>query len=143
MYIAIAGPTWERKEGVAGQTVCVSARVVGRKCFCRPENELQITTNFKKTRASNKGGSLHTSGAQSQGNVRRKLNRYLQSIEDFCRTLPDDSQDLPLSKERNERIWLDTVGGLSRYGYAYGLPQRTFCEFYSKLEGLGSSQDDE
>ncbi|PHT41299.1 hypothetical protein CQW23_20153 [Capsicum baccatum] len=119
------------------------AAYVNRKCFCRPEHELQITTNFKKARASNKGGSLHTSGAQSQENVRRKLNRYLQSIEDFCRTLPDDSQDLSLSKERNERIWLDMVDGMSRYGYAYGLPQRTFREFYLELEGLGSSQDDE
>ncbi|PHU17377.1 hypothetical protein BC332_13072 [Capsicum chinense] len=41
------------------------------------------------------------------------------------------------------RVWLDAVGGSSRYGYAYGLPQRTFREFYSKLEGLSSFSDDE
>ncbi|PHT31883.1 hypothetical protein CQW23_28220 [Capsicum baccatum] len=92
----------------------------------------------KKARASLKGGSLHTSGGQSQGN-----NRYLQCIEDFRQTLPEDRRDLPLSQEQNERIWLDTVGGPSRYGYAYGLPQLTFCEFHSELEGVGSFQDDE
>ncbi|PHT36658.1 hypothetical protein CQW23_24358 [Capsicum baccatum] len=52
-------------------------------------------------------------------------------------------RDLPLSQEQNKRIWLDAVGGPSRYGYAYGLPQRTFREFYSELEGLGSFQDNE
>ncbi|KAM3363671.1 hypothetical protein P3S68_018525 [Capsicum galapagoense] len=137
----------------------------------------------KKARASLKGGSLHTSGAQSRGNVRRKLekelgrpitqvesfkathtrkkktpedpdvwvepraqltyNLYLQCIEDFRQTLTEDRRDLPLSQEQNEGIWLDVVGGPSRYGYAYGLPQRTFHEFHSELEGLGSFQDDE
>ncbi|PHU17407.1 hypothetical protein BC332_13102 [Capsicum chinense] len=38
---------------------------------------------------------------------------------------------------------MHAVGGPSRYGYAYGLPQRTFRKFHSKLEGLGSFQDDE
>ncbi|PHU29016.1 hypothetical protein BC332_01109 [Capsicum chinense] len=38
-------------------------------------------------------------------------NRYLQFIEDFHQTQPEDSQDLPLSQEQNERIWLDAVGG--------------------------------
>ncbi|PHU09270.1 hypothetical protein BC332_21130 [Capsicum chinense] len=61
----------------------------------------------------------------------------------FCQTLPEDRRDLPLSQEKNERIWLDAVGGLSRYVYAYGLPQRTFREFHSELEDLGSFQDDE
>ncbi|PHU26408.1 hypothetical protein BC332_04740 [Capsicum chinense] len=41
-------------------------------------------------------------------------DRYLQSIEDFRRTLSDNSQDLPLSQEQNERIWLDAVGGPSK-----------------------------
>nr|XP_010319572.1 uncharacterized protein LOC104646808 [Solanum lycopersicum] len=31
----------------------------------------------KKARSSTKGGSLHTSGAQSQGSVRRKLEKEL------------------------------------------------------------------
>ncbi|PHU25500.1 hypothetical protein BC332_03832 [Capsicum chinense] len=97
----------------------------------------------KKARAFLKGGSLHTSGAQSQGNVRRKLNRYLQCIENFRQTLPEDRRELPLSQEQNERIWLDAVGGPSRYGYAYGFPQQTFREFHSELEGLDSFQDDE
>ncbi|PHT55368.1 hypothetical protein CQW23_03854 [Capsicum baccatum] len=91
----------------------------------------------KKVRAFLQGGSLHTSGAQSQENVRRKL------VENFRQTLPEDRRDLPLSQEQNERIWLDAVGGPSRYGYAYGLPQQTFREFHSELEGLDSFQDDE
>ncbi|PHT27951.1 hypothetical protein CQW23_32447 [Capsicum baccatum] len=68
-------------------------------------------------------------------------NRYLQCIEDLRQTLPEDRRDLPLSQEQNERM--HAVGGLSRYGYAYGLPQQTFREFHSKLEGLGSFQDNE
>ncbi|KAF3658075.1 hypothetical protein FXO38_13385 [Capsicum annuum] len=67
----------------------------------------------------------------------------MKYIEDFCRTLPDDSQDLTLSQEQNKRIWLDVIGGLSRYGYAYGLPQQIFREFYSELKCLSNSQDDE
>ncbi|PHU07321.1 hypothetical protein BC332_23810 [Capsicum chinense] len=75
--------------------------------------------------------------------ARHKRNNRTPGDQDFCRTLPEDSQDLPLSQEQNGRIWLDAVGGLSRYGYAYGLPQRTFRKFYSELEGLSSFQDDE
>ncbi|KAF3653737.1 hypothetical protein FXO37_16808 [Capsicum annuum] len=41
-------------------------------------------------------------------------NRYLQFIEDFRQTLPEDRRDLPLSQEQNERIWLDVVGDSSR-----------------------------
>ncbi|XP_047263629.1 uncharacterized protein LOC107860852 [Capsicum annuum] len=70
-------------------------------------------------------------------------NLYLQCIENFHQTLPEDGQDLPLSQEQNERILLDIVGGPSRYGYAYGFPQRTFLEFHLELEGLSSFQDDE
>ncbi|KAM3397434.1 hypothetical protein P3S68_000946 [Capsicum galapagoense] len=67
----------------------------------------------------------------------------VQLTYDFRQTLPKDSRDLPLSQEQNERIWLDAVGGPSRYGYVYGLPQRTFREFHLKLEGLCSFQEDE
>ncbi|KAF3635950.1 putative zinc finger protein CONSTANS-LIKE 10-like [Capsicum annuum] len=97
----------------------------------------------KKARAFLKGGSLHTSGALSRGNVRRKLVGHSCDFEDFRQTLPEDRRDLPLSQEQNERIWLDAVGGPIRYGYAYGLPQRTFREFHSELEGFGSFPDDE
>lgn len=38
---------------------------------------------------------------------------------------------------------MHAVGDPSRYGYAYGFPQRTFREFYLKSEGLGSFQNDE
>ncbi|PHT47933.1 hypothetical protein CQW23_12141 [Capsicum baccatum] len=64
-------------------------------------------------------------------------NRYLQCIEDFRQTLPEDRRDLSLSQEQNERM--HAVGGLSRYG----LTQRTFRKFHSELEGLSSFQDDE
>ncbi|KAH0776643.1 hypothetical protein KY290_008054 [Solanum tuberosum] len=143
----------------------------------------QMSEIGKKARSSTKGGSLHTSGAQSQGNVRRKLekelrrsvtqaeafkathtrkkknpgdpdvwvesraqltyNQYLQALEDFRQTLPEDNQGMSLSQEQAERIWLDLVGGPSRYGYAYGMPQRAFREYHSELEGLCSSHDDE
>ncbi|KAH0765330.1 hypothetical protein KY285_001201 [Solanum tuberosum] len=128
----------------------------------------QMSEIGKKARSSTKGGSLHTSGAQSQGNVRRKLekelgrsvtqaeafkathtrkkknpgdpdiwvepraqltyNQYLQALEDFCQTLPEDNQGMSLIQEQAERNWLDLVGGPSRYGYAYGMPQRDFRE---------------
>ncbi|KAG5583845.1 hypothetical protein H5410_044279 [Solanum commersonii] len=64
----------------------------------------QMSEIGKKARSSTKGGSLHTSGAQSQGNL---------------------------------------IGGPSRYGYAYGMPQQTFREYHSEFEGLSSSYDDE
>ncbi|KAF3668596.1 putative rRNA-processing protein EBP2 -like protein [Capsicum annuum] len=38
---------------------------------------------------------------------------------------------------------LDAVGGPSRYGYASGLPQGTFREFHSELEGLDNTLDNE
>ncbi|KAF3664169.1 putative zinc finger protein CONSTANS-LIKE 10-like [Capsicum annuum] len=75
------------------------------------------------------------------GLLQLRDNRYLQCIEDLRQTLPEDRRDLPLSQEQNERM--HAVGDTSRYGYAYGFPQRTFREFYLKLEGLGSFQDDE
>ncbi|XP_015089233.1 uncharacterized protein LOC107032167 isoform X1 [Solanum pennellii] len=133
----------------------------------------QMSEIGKKARSSTKGGSLHTSGAQSQGNVRRKLaeafkfthtrkkknhgdpdvwvepraqltyNQNLQTFEDFHQTLPEDNQGMSISQEQAERIWLDYVGGPTRYGYAYGMPQRAFREFHSKLEVLSSSHDDE
>ncbi|KAH0646340.1 hypothetical protein KY284_034224 [Solanum tuberosum] len=137
----------------------------------------------KKARSSTKGGSLHTSGAQSQGSVRRKLekelgrpvtqaeafkathirkkknpedpdvwvepraeltyNRYLQALEDLRQTQPEENRGMPLSQEQAERVWLDLIGGPSRYGYAYGMPQQTFREYHSEFEGLSSSYDDE
>lgn len=66
----------------------------------------------------------------------------MQSVEDFRQTQPDDSRGMPLSQDQIERMWLDSVGGPSSYGYSYSMPQRTFREFHSKLEGLGSFQDD-
>lgn len=64
-------------------------------------------------------------------------------MEDFHQTLPEDNQGMSISQEQDERIWLDYVGGPTRYGYAYGMPQRAFREFHSELEGLSSSHDDE
>ncbi|KAG5582684.1 hypothetical protein H5410_053311 [Solanum commersonii] len=40
-------------------------------------------------------------------------------------------------------MWLDLIGGPSRYGYAYGMPQQTFHEYHYEFEGLSSSYDDE
>ncbi|WMV10617.1 hypothetical protein MTR67_004002 [Solanum verrucosum] len=134
----------------------------------------QINEVGKKVRATTKGGSLHTIGVQSQGNVKRKLekelgrpvtqakafktahtrkkknpgdpdvwvpqltyNQYMQSIEDYRQIQLDDSQGMPLSQEQTERMWLDSVGGPSWYGYSYDMPQRPFREFYSELKGLG------
>ncbi|KAG5631799.1 hypothetical protein H5410_003516 [Solanum commersonii] len=50
---------------------------------------------------------------------------------------------MPFSQEQAERVWLDLIGGPSRYGYAYGMPQQTFHEYHSEFEGLSSSYDDE
>ncbi|KAH0643745.1 hypothetical protein KY285_032820 [Solanum tuberosum] len=144
-----------------------------------------LPEDWKKlfARSSTKGGSLHTSGAQSQGSVRRKLekelgrpitqaeafkaihirkkknledpdvwvepraeltyNRYLQALEDLRQTQPEENLGMPLSQEQAERVWLDLIGGPSRYGYAYGMPQQTFREYHSEFEGLSSSYDDE
>ncbi|KAF3640988.1 putative zinc finger protein CONSTANS-LIKE 10-like [Capsicum annuum] len=111
----------------------------------------------KKARASLKGGSLRTNGAQSQGNVRikleKELGRPITQAEAFKTTHTRKkkiSEDPDVWVEpraqltyQNERIGLDAVSGPSRYGYAYGLPQRTFREFHSKLEGLGCFPNDE
>ncbi|MCD7457182.1 hypothetical protein HAX54_034388 [Datura stramonium] len=58
-------------------------------------------------------------------------------------TRPIDSRGMPLSQKQVERILLNSVGGSSRYEIACGMPQQTFHEFYSGLEGLGSFHDDE
>lgn len=50
---------------------------------------------------------------------------------------------MPLTQEHAERVWLDLIGGPSRYVYAYGMPQQTFREYHSEFEGLSSSYDDE
>ncbi|MCD7461762.1 hypothetical protein HAX54_047047 [Datura stramonium] len=39
-------------------------------------------------------------------------------------------------------MWQDSIGGPSRYGTTYGMPQRIFREFHSGLQGIGSSHDD-
>ncbi|MCD7453579.1 hypothetical protein HAX54_021449 [Datura stramonium] len=49
---------------------------------------------------------------------------------------------MPLSQEQVKIIWLDQIGGPSRYETAYCMPQRLFREFHSGIEGLGSSHDD-
>ncbi|XP_015069259.1 uncharacterized protein LOC107013896 [Solanum pennellii] len=143
----------------------------------------QMSEIGKKARSSTKGGSLHTSGAQSQGSVRRKLekelgtpvtqaeafkathirkkknhedpdvwvepqaevtyNRYLQALEDLQQTLPEENRGMPLTQEQDERVWLDLTCGPSRYGYAYGMPHKTFRKFSSEFEGLNSSNHDE
>lgn len=75
--------------------------------------------------------------------AQQTYDRYLQALKDFHQTQPEDNQGMPLSQEQAERIWLDSVGGPSRYGYSYGMSQRTFREYHFKLESLGSSLDDE
>ncbi|KAG5606397.1 hypothetical protein H5410_027889 [Solanum commersonii] len=95
---------------------------------------------------STKGSSLHTSGAQSQGSMRRKLTeafkathiRKKKNLED-----PDVWVELRAELTYAEREWLDLIGGPSRYEYAYGMPQQTFREYHSKFDGLSSSYDDE
>ncbi|KAG5574460.1 hypothetical protein H5410_054594 [Solanum commersonii] len=49
---------------------------------------------------------------------------------------------MPLTQE-HARVWLDLIGGPSRYAYAYGMPQQTFREYHSEFEGLSSFYDDE
>ncbi|KAK4713796.1 hypothetical protein R3W88_019703 [Solanum pinnatisectum] len=50
---------------------------------------------------------------------------------------------MPLTQEQAERVWLDLIGGPSRFGYAHGMPQQTFREYHSEFEGLSSSYGDE
>lgn len=64
-------------------------------------------------------------------------------MEDLQQTLPEENQGMPLTQEQDERVWLDLTCGPSRYGYAYGMPHKTFREFSSEFEGLNSSNHDE
>ncbi|XP_015085167.1 uncharacterized protein LOC107028568 [Solanum pennellii] len=130
----------------------------------------QINEVGKKVQATTKGGSLHPIGVQSQGNVKRKLekklgrpvtqakalkttrkrkkknpgdpdvwvpqltyNHYMQSFEDYRQIQLDDRRGMPLSQEKTERMWLDSVGG-----HSYDIPQQPFHEFHSEVEGPGS-----
>ncbi|KAG5594977.1 hypothetical protein H5410_036209 [Solanum commersonii] len=85
----------------------------------------QMSEIGKKARSSTKDGSLHTSGAQGQGSVRRKLknpedpdvwvepraemtyNRYLQAFEDLRQTQPEENRGMPLTQEHVERVSYD------------------------------------
>lgn len=64
-------------------------------------------------------------------------------MEDLQQTLPEENRGMPLTQEQDERVWLDLTCGPSRYGYAYGMPHKTFREFSSEFEGLNSSNHDE
>ncbi|KAH0706435.1 hypothetical protein KY285_010940 [Solanum tuberosum] len=116
----------------------------------------QMSEIGKKARPSTKGGSLHTNGGQSQGSKRRKLEKELGRLV----TQAEAFKATHIRKKKNlddpdvwvepraeltyvERVWLDLIGGPSRYGYAYGMPQQTFREYHSEFEGLSSSYDDE
>ncbi|KAK4724374.1 hypothetical protein R3W88_027153 [Solanum pinnatisectum] len=79
----------------------------------------------KKPRASTKGESISSSFGGFTTNLTRR------------------NRGMPLTQEQDERVWLDLIGGLSRYGYVYGMPQQTFREYHSEFEGLSSSYDDE
>ncbi|KAF3680255.1 hypothetical protein FXO37_03414 [Capsicum annuum] len=76
----------------------------------------------KAARKSKKGGSLHTCGSVSMGTAKRKLNRYIQAIEELKKNRPIDDQGNPimLSEEETLSCWLDVVGGVYK-GRAYGL----------------------
>ena len=63
-------------------------------------------------------------------------------MEDLQQTLPEENRGMPLTQEQDERVWLDLTCGPSRYGYAYGMPHKTFREFSSEFEGLNSSNHD-
>ena len=61
----------------------------------------------------------------------------------FTTTLPEENRGMPLTQEHDERVWLDLTCGPSRYEYAYGIPHKTFREFFSEFEDTSSSHDDE
>ncbi|XP_059294765.1 uncharacterized protein LOC132047798 [Lycium ferocissimum] len=65
----------------------------------------------------------------------RTYNQYQHSKAEFLRTQPPNTQ---LTEEREER-WLESVGGPTRFGTAYGMPHRAFRQYRSPLEGLHSS----
>ncbi|XP_060192095.1 uncharacterized protein LOC132621734 [Lycium barbarum] len=44
-----------------------------------------------------------------------------------------------LAEEQMEERWLESVGGPTRFGTAYGMPHRAFRQYRSPLEGLHSS----
>ncbi|KAG5606323.1 hypothetical protein H5410_027815 [Solanum commersonii] len=48
---------------------------------------------------------------------------------------------MPLTQEQAERVWLDLIGGPSRYEYAYGMPQQTF-PMEQKIVELSSQVED-
>ncbi|KAG5611495.1 hypothetical protein H5410_022776 [Solanum commersonii] len=79
----------------------------------------QMSEIGKKARPSTKGGSLHTSGAQSQGSMRRKLEKELgiesisSSFGGFTTNLTRRNRGMPLTQEQAERVWLDLIGGSS------------------------------
>ncbi|KAG5594989.1 hypothetical protein H5410_036221, partial [Solanum commersonii] len=73
--------------------------------------------------------------------------RAMNSMIDIMHDLVDPNLEIPdnffKAKWLAERVWLDLIGGPSRYGYAYGMPQHTFREYHFEFEGLSSSYDDE
>ncbi|KAH0640049.1 hypothetical protein KY290_037337 [Solanum tuberosum] len=100
----------------------------------------------KKARSSTKGGSLHTSGAQSQGSVRRKLEKELGRPV----TQAEAFKATHIRKKKNPEdpdVWVEPRAEMTYLWRIYDkLRQKkieTFREYHSEFEGLSSSYDDE
>ncbi|KAF3660141.1 hypothetical protein FXO37_13637 [Capsicum annuum] len=107
---------------------------------CWQSSEFQKKSEqTKATRKSKKGGSLHTCGSVCTGTAKRKLNRYVQAIEELKKNRPIDDQGNPimLLEEETLSCWLDVVGGVYK-GRAYGLcSKKNFHHLQCGLQGIG------
>ncbi|XP_059279242.1 uncharacterized protein LOC132033315 [Lycium ferocissimum] len=133
------------------------------KCVWRPEHEKQLAQNFKKKardllgdmlgRELKRGTPVLQDEAFKITHVKKKANtndpdqwceeraertynQYQHSKAEFLRTQPPNTQ---LTEEQREERWLESVGGPTRFGTAYGMPHRAFRQYRSPLEGLHSS----
>ncbi|XP_049345727.1 uncharacterized protein LOC125810258 [Solanum verrucosum] len=120
----------------------------------------------KMARASEKGGSLHTSGAISQEkelgrpvavpemfkvtHVKKSTNpteeeRWIepraQETYEYRSTLPLESQDRPFTQEENENLWKQSAGEPIR-GSVYDYPEKAYQKKKSWYCGSSSSSFD-
>ncbi|XP_049364747.1 uncharacterized protein LOC125829580 [Solanum verrucosum] len=101
----------------------------------------QMSEISKKARSSTKGGSLHTSGAQSQGSVRRKLDKELGRLVTQAKAF----KATHIRKKKNledPNMWVEPGAEMTYNRYLQALEDLRQTQ-PEENRGLSSSYDDE
>uniref|UniRef100_M1B3L9 Uncharacterized protein n=1 Tax=Solanum tuberosum TaxID=4113 RepID=M1B3L9_SOLTU len=77
----------------------------------------------------------------TQGQMFKRILRYIRISQEYRSTLPLESQDRPFTQEENENLWKQNVGEPIR-GSVYGYPEKAYQKKKSWYCGSSSSSFD-